>query len=505
MKFSNLFSVAVILAALSVSSCSKNADIAPEVPTNPTNPTNSKSCTGTDVAVNSWAVIDAEGKTTTVTVTAAELYNTKATDDRIQYEFAGVTSTLGDNISFTFKGETPPKTGTYALVATDQAIATSNDVASIGVGGGTATIGGGLFPVSGNILVTNNDGAITIEAKGLNYKTALGKALCVSFKLLYNKNPNTDPNAAAGNLSTYNTKYFLPDHIATDDKGNVYTTGLLTGKQLQKFDNKGELITAYTATDFGLAATEQPYIVGVCNDKNGTVWVLVVIANKPCRLYKITSSSQPVLDRSIDNTKSSLGTVSVPDMEISSTGEVYYIVETNNSLVKKIDKSGVETTFIGSNNNNPFNLANNNANLTDLTFDGADNLYIAMNNSTFTYFGVYKYTGSVQAKLYGSTVRGPETVVNGPFSTGSFRNLQSLLASNDGKTLFAGDGNYLRKITLTDDKITTVAGNGQQSSITYMYNGPALTGRTLPAKLTLSADQKSIIINSYGVLERLTL
>jgi hypothetical protein len=390
------------------------------------------------------------------------------------------------------------------LLDNDKDFSTDKDVYSLGAGGGTATMGGGLFSISGNITVTNNDSGITIEGKGLNYKTALGKALCVSFKLTYSHSP-TNNNDVSGNLSTYNNKYFLPDHIATDDKGNVYTTGLLTGKQLQKFDNKGELVTAYTATDFGLEATEQPYIVGVSNDKAGNVWVLTVIANKPCRLYKITSAGQPVLDRTIDNTKSSLKTTSVPDMEVNSAGEVYYIVETNNSLVKKIDKAGVETIFIASNSNNPFNLTNTNANLTDLSFDAADNLYISMNNSTFTYFGIYKYTGGVQSKLYESTVRSPETVVNGSFSTGSFRNLQCLLASGDGKTLYVGDGNYLRKITLADDKITTVAGTGQPSTINYTYNGPALNGKTLPAKLTFSIDQKNIIINGYGVLEKLTL
>lgn len=487
-----------MLSALLLSSCSKDDNNKPDEPKNQTG------CSGTDVAANTWAVIDADGKTTTVPMTTSELYNDKASDDRIKYDFSGATSNLGDNISFTFKGENPPKTGTYTLVGTEKGISTNNDVLSLGVGGGTATMGGGLFSISGNISVTNNDGAITIEGKGLNYKTALGKVLCVSFKLIYNKNPSNG-SEPSGNLSTYNTKYFLPDHIATDDKGNVYTTGLLTGKQLQKFDSKGELVTAYTATDFGLPATEQPYIVGVSNDRAGNVWVLMVIANKPCRLYKITSATQPVLDRTIDNTKSSLKTISVPDMEVSSTGDVYYIVETHNSLVKKIDKDGIETTFISSNSNNPFNLTNTNANLTDLSFDAADNLYISMNNSAFTYFGIYKYAGAVQTKLYGSTVRSPEAVVNGTFSTGSFRNLQSLLASSDGKTLYVGDGNYVRKITLTDDKITTIAGNGQQSAITYMYNGPALNGKTLPAKLTFSTDQKSIIINSYGVLEKLTL
>ncbi|GEM_PF-2729511 len=341
-------------------------------------------------------------------------------------------------------------------------------------------------------------GAITLKVKG--NLAVLATGFIANFTIVPTST-DTDPS---GNLSTYTTKYFLPDHIATDDQGNVYTTGILTGKQLQKFDSKGELITAYIATDFGFAATEQPYIVGVSNDRAGNVWVLMVIANKPCRLYKITSAGQPVLDRTIDNTKSSLKTISVPDMEVSSTGEVYYVVETHSSLVKKIDNAGVETTFI-SNTTNPFNLTNTSANLTDLSFDGADNLYISMNNSTFTYFGIYKYTGGVQTKLYGSTVRSPESVVNGTFSTGSFRNLQSLVASSDGKTLYAGDGNYLRKITLADDKITTIAGTGQQSTIAYTYNGSALSGKTLPAKLTFSTDQKSIIINSYGVLEKLTL
>lgn len=169
------------MAILLFTSCGKKDDATKD------DSKNLSGCSGTDVAANTWAVIDADGKTTTVPMTTSDVYNSNTNDDRIEYVFYGKTSSLGDNISFTFKGENPPKTGTYILVGTDQNISTSNNVFSMGVGGGTAVMGGGLFAVSGNISVTNSNGAISIEGKGLNYKTALGKALCVSFKLVYNK------------------------------------------------------------------------------------------------------------------------------------------------------------------------------------------------------------------------------------------------------------------------------------------------------------------------------
>lgn len=179
MKTIKSLKIAILATIVVFMSCGKKDDNHPDEPKNPTE------CAGTTVSANIWAVIDAEGKTTTVTMTSSELYNNKDSDDRIKYDFYGKTSSLGDNISFTFKGENPPKSGTYILIGTDKEISASNQVTSLGIGSGTATMGGGLFSISGNITVTNNDGVVTIEGKGLNYKTALGKALCVSFKLTH--------------------------------------------------------------------------------------------------------------------------------------------------------------------------------------------------------------------------------------------------------------------------------------------------------------------------------
>lgn len=352
------------------------------------------------------------------------------------------------------------------------------------------------------IPATAISGSITIKVKGL--PAVLPNGFNASFTL-NSTPPVSPPSSTTAMLSTYNTEYYLPDHIATDAQGNVYTTGLVAGKQLIRINPKGERTKVYGPTDFGLPATEQPYIVGVCNDSKGAVWVLMVIANKPCRLYKILAGEEPILDRSIDNTESLLKTISVPDMAMASNGELFYVVEHQNYRVRKIDKTGKESYFITAvNGTNPFGASTNSVAVSDLSFDSNDVMYLSVNNAqTFGFFGIFSYTlAGVQTKIYSSTTRGDETPVEGQLSTINFRNLISLEVSGDGKSLYAGDGNYLRKISLTDNKVTTVAGTGKQSTITYTYNGDALKGNTLPAKLTFSADQKNIIINSYGVLEK---
>lgn len=178
MKTVQFFKIAMLSTVVALTSCEKKDD------NDQDDQKNATGCTGTNVSANTWAVIDADGKTTTIPVTSSNLYK-KESDDKMEYHFYGKTSSLGDNVYFTFKGKTAPKSGTYTLIGTDKSISAGNEVISIGVGGGTATMGGGLFSLSGNITVTSNDAGVTIEGKGLNYKTALGKALCVSVKLTH--------------------------------------------------------------------------------------------------------------------------------------------------------------------------------------------------------------------------------------------------------------------------------------------------------------------------------
>lgn len=351
-----------------------------------------------------------------------------------------------------------------------------------------------------DVPVNATSGAISLKVKGTLATLASG------FNGMFTIMASPQTN---GNLSTLGKDYYLQDHIATDDLGNVYTTGLVGGKVLVKINAKGERVKVYAATDFGLDANEQPYIVGVSNDKNGNVWVLMVIANKPCRLYKITSASdKPTLDRTIDNTKSFLPTISIPDMEVASNGDLYYISEAQNYVVRKIDKAGIESNFISAvNGKNPFDETANNVTVTDLSLDANDNIYVSVTNQNINnLFGIYKYTtAGVQTKIFLNKTRGTEIPVNGSLATTAFYALRSMTVTQDGNTFFIGDGLYLRKISLTASQSSTIAGNGEQTGAGYTYNGDALKGRTSPAKTSLSADQKSLVINSYGVIQRMSL
>lgn len=113
------------------------------------------------------------------------------TNDKIRYTFKGINiggpnengTAGGDVISFLFKGDNPPASGTYTLVTAETP--SVNEVYMKGIGGGTSLSGGGLFPFSGTITVINNNGVITFKGKGVKFHTALSvkSNLCVSFIL----------------------------------------------------------------------------------------------------------------------------------------------------------------------------------------------------------------------------------------------------------------------------------------------------------------------------------
>ncbi len=176
----------LIVGTAFVSSCKKE-----ESPTTPNTTNDPSICTGTDVADSTWAVIHGDGKTSTVQMTEASVPDgAYPVNDKYRYSFEGkVTSGPnengpgGDEISFSFKGDSVPVSGTYTLITTGNPSA--NEVVTNGFGAGTGSSGGGLFPVSGSITVTNNDGVITIKGKGLKYRTAMSlkSNLCVSFNL----------------------------------------------------------------------------------------------------------------------------------------------------------------------------------------------------------------------------------------------------------------------------------------------------------------------------------
>ena len=169
-----------------VSSCDKE-----ETPNTPNTQNDPSICTGTDVATNTWAVIHLDGKTSTVQMDEASIPdNAYPVNDKYRYSFDGdvtsgpnETGPGGNAISFSFKGDTPPASGTYTLNTTGTP--TANEVYVSGFGAGTGSSGGGLFPVSGSFTVINNNGVVTIKGKGVKFRTAMSlkSNLCASFNI----------------------------------------------------------------------------------------------------------------------------------------------------------------------------------------------------------------------------------------------------------------------------------------------------------------------------------
>jgi hypothetical protein len=322
------------------------------------------------------------------------------------------------------------------------------------------------------------------------------------------KTQNPDPaspdpeDVRSGQLKTIGKNYFYKEHVAVDDQQNIYTTGLTTGgNKLIKVNTSGDTVKSYSAADFGLDAGIVPYVVGVCNDAKGTVWTLVLVANRPVKLFRITSGAEkPILDREIDNNQSLVRTTALRDMEVTSGGDVYFIAEYQNYVVRKIDQSGTESYFISAMNGvNPFNPSKTVA-VTDLTLDADNNLYVSAVSSLNDFFGVYKYTPD---KVVTEIMRSENTgYLDGKVTEAKFDNFQNILVDAQGKLLYIGDKYRLRKLDLQSNTVSTVAGNGEGTAITYSYSGEGLKGKCMPSKLTFNKDQTAIYINSHGVLEQ---
>ncbi|RZM23955.1 MAG: hypothetical protein EOO88_24455, partial [Pedobacter sp.] len=162
--------------------------------------------------------------------------------------------------------------------------------------------------------------------------------------------------------------------MATDDEGNIYLTSTNAAKNLLKISPAGVILKTYAVTEYKTTG----HVAGLCNDKNGTVWLIQGNSRNTAKIYKIVKGDdKPVFVRDINadligyNQYSSLSTP-LNDMAVDSKGNVFYV--DNQYDLWKIDLTGAQTQYFDAND-----LSTNKSrslNISDITIDKNDNIYI---------------------------------------------------------------------------------------------------------------------------------
>jgi sugar lactone lactonase YvrE len=185
------------------------------------------------------------------------------------------------------------------------------------------------------------------------------------------------------------------------------------------------------------------------------------------------------------------------------------IVDSNNNRVRKIDgATGVVATLAGGGTPDPVNDGDPAAQAiysypSDMAIDSAGNIYIA-DSSNYRIRKITASTGIV------STIAGNGQFGfsgdNGPATSASFGNVFGIAVDTSGNVYIAdGDNNRVRKVAAATGVITTVAGNG-----TYGYTGDtfAATSATLasPQDIVVASNGDIFISDSENnVIRKVTV
>jgi len=285
--------------------------------------------------------------------------------------------------------------------------------------------------------------------------------------------------------------------MATDDDGNVYLTSTNSAKNLLKISPAGQILKTYVAADFTTAG----HIAGLCNDKNGVIWLIQGNSRGTAKLYKIAKGSDQItFVRNINadlvgyNQYSSLSTP-LQDMAVDSKGNVFYV--DNQYDIYKIDLAGAQTQYFDAED-----LATDKSRdvrISDISIDKNDNMYAGGGNTGLNLSTLFKITDAkVVTQLFYSLSNG---YADGAIAQARFERIYNLEVNADGTELYIGDVNYLRKVNLSTLQVTTAAGTGKAPSIIVVNGqfkinseGPALEATSAPARISLCESKKILFI-----------
>jgi len=285
--------------------------------------------------------------------------------------------------------------------------------------------------------------------------------------------------------------------MATDDDGNIYLTSTSSGENLMKISPAGKILKTYANTEYKTTG----HVAGLCNDKNGVVWLIHGNSRSTAKIYKIVrGNDKPVFVRDVNadligyNQYSSLS-IPLTDMAVDSEANVFYV--DNQYDLYKIDANGVQTKYFES-DELPVNKTKR-VNISDISIDRNDNIYVGGGNQFYNLATLYKISPEkVVTELVYNDSHG---YADGVLAQAKFERIYNVEVNADGTELYIGDVNYLRKVNLSTLQVTTAAGTGKAPSLVTVNGqikvngeGPALEVTTAPSRLSLSEKTSTLYI-----------
>ncbi len=302
-----------------------------------------------------------------------------------------------------------------------------------------------------------------------------------------------------------------PHGVAVDSSGNVYIADYLNNR-IRKVDTSGVITTVAGTGTYGFSGDggqatsawlRRPEGVGV--DSSGNVYIA---DSRSHRIRKVDTSGvittvagnggQGTVG---DGGQATSANVTWPtDVEVDSSGNLYIVQAANTDRIRKVDTTGVITSFAAGDNNFGGDDGPATSALlyfpNDVTVDGSGNLYIVDTNN--------ERIRKVDTSGVISTVAGTGTAGfsgDGGQATAAQLNDPSGVAVDSSGNLYIADfiNRRVRKVD-TSGVITTVAGTGEISNTGRHGEGGAATSARINEPTNVAVDgSDNLYITDSGV------
>ena len=454
---------------------------------------------------------------------AGNLYIADSTNHRIRKVSNGVITTVAGNGTFGFSGDNGPAAMAWLYnpdgVAVDSAgdlyIAdtsnyrirkVSNGVITTVAGNGTMGFSGDTGPATSAELYT--PGAVAVDAAGNLYIADPGtqRIRKVANGVITTVAGNGTSTFSGDNGPATSAQLEFLFGVAVDSAGALYFADSQYNDRVRKVSN-GVITTVAGNGALGLSGDNGPAInaqlgqpEGVAVDSAGNLYIADLLNN---RVRKVSNGVVTTVAGngtyygtsgfSGDDGPAISAQLNRPyGVAVDSAGDLY-IADTGNHRIRKVS-DGVITTVAG-NGTAGFSGDNGAATSAQLNFpegvavDSAGNLYIADRGNN----RIRKVTNGVITTVAGNGTFG-FSGDNGP-ATSAELILPSALAVDSAGNLYIVDWVRIRKVT--NDVITTIAGNGLQG-----FNGdniPATSAQISPNGVAVDAAGNVYIADGFRV------
>jgi uncharacterized protein (TIGR03437 family) len=292
-----------------------------------------------------------------------------------------------------------------------------------------------------------------------------------------------------------------PNAIAIDSKGVLYiadtsnhrirtitngTTATIAGTGTAGSSGNGAAATSATLNGPG----------GVAVDSSGNIYIGDTGNNVVRKIsggnINIFAGSGTAGYSGDGGQATSAGLTGPTGIAVDAAGNVY-IADTGDSLIRKVDKNGIITSYIGGTGPTAGRLNHP----TGIWLDAAGTLYVADSNNR----RMIKYAGSTFTVIAGNGTAG-FSGDGGPASKALLNNPTGVAVDAAGSIYVADSNNSrIRKIT-PDGNIVTIAGRG--GSGYYGDGGPATAaGLAFPRSLTIDASGNVYVADTQNSVIRL--